>query len=66
MLASRKWRGIGSFATVVVSRQADGIIVAYDSVVQQVIRVPASAVLLHLSNCEVHPAVDPACGRAID
>lgn len=46
--------------------QADGIIVAYDSVMQQVIRVPASAVLLRLANCEVLRKVDPVCRRAID
>jgi hypothetical protein len=46
--------------------QADGIVVAYDSVMQQVIRLPASTVLLRLANCEVMPTVDPACRRAID
>jgi hypothetical protein len=45
--------------------QADGSLVAYDSVTQEAVRVPASAVLLRVSNCEADPPVDAACRTAI-
>ena len=45
--------------------QADGSLVAYDSVTQQAVRIPASTVLLRVSNCEADPPVDAACRTAI-
>jgi hypothetical protein len=41
--------------------QAGGTIVFYDAAAQRAVHVPASAVLLHVANCQGKPPPDPAC-----
>jgi hypothetical protein len=41
--------------------QSNGTVVLYDATVQQAVYVPASAVILHVSNCSTRRSPDPAC-----
>jgi hypothetical protein len=41
--------------------QASGTVVLYDPAAQQAVYVPASSIILHVSNCDAKPPPEPAC-----
>jgi len=41
--------------------QASGTVVLYDPAAQQAVYVPASSIILRVTNCNAEPAPDPAC-----
>jgi hypothetical protein len=45
--------------------KVDGTLVIYDSTNQEVLYIPASSIMLKLSNCEARLSRDPSCKRAL-